>query len=73
MHDVDDLITGLESKGLTVPESVKASVVLTTYASNARYPGPEEELMEKELSQAIVLAEAVVRWAESLISAGAVG
>jgi HEPN domain-containing protein len=67
VHDLEELITGLRQNGLRVPEAVEDSVVLTSYAFEARYPGLAEPVSDEEHRQAIDLARTVVRWAEEII------
>ncbi len=68
-HDVDELIAELREKGVEIPSVVAEAVVLTGYASEARYPGLEEPVSVEEYSEAVRLAEAVVAWAERQVSA----
>jgi HEPN domain-containing protein len=63
-HDLKELVTDLESKGLTVPPEVDDAIVLTSFAWESRYPGLGEAVSEKEYRDAIRHAEAVVAWAE---------
>lgn len=67
VHDMEELITGLRQEGLEVPKKVEEVVALTTFAFEARYPGPGEPVSEEEYQDALAIAEAVVRWAESLM------
>lgn len=67
VHDLDELLTGLREKGLEPPRDVAESVVLTSYAFEARYPGHIEPVTEDEHKHAVELAEAVVRWAGSVM------
>lgn len=67
VHDLDELVTGLGSRGLDVPQDVKEAVVLTSYAFEARYPSVGETVSQEEHGRAVALAEAVVGWAQSLI------
>ncbi|MBZ0168552.1 HEPN domain-containing protein [Candidatus Methylomirabilis lanthanidiphila] len=68
VHDLDELITGLQEKGIDVPEEFRESVILTSYAFEVRYPGFADPVTEDEYTKVIVLAERVVQWAESLIA-----
>jgi HEPN domain-containing protein len=70
IHDLEEIITGLQQNGLRVPEAVKDAVVLTSYAFEARYPGLAEPVPEEEHRQAIELAQTVLRWAEEMIERG---
>jgi HEPN domain-containing protein len=40
---------------------------LTVFATSARYPGSQESIDEEEYSEAVRLAQAVVRWAEAMM------
>ena len=51
-----------------VPDLVAEAAELTEYAVEARYPGTVEAVTEDEYARAVVLAEAVVLWAEGLVS-----
>jgi HEPN domain-containing protein len=66
-HDLEELVTGLEGKGLTVPPEVDDAIALTVFAWESRYPGINEPLNEEEYCDAIRHAEAVVAWAERQI------
>ncbi len=66
-HDLEELVTGLEQKGLGVPPEVDDAIVLTSFAWEARYPGLSEPVSEEEYRDAIHHAEAVVAWAERQI------
>jgi HEPN domain-containing protein len=67
-HDLEELGTGLERNQIPIPDFVKDAVVLTKYASEARYPGVYEAVTQEEYQEAVKLAGAVVLWAEELIS-----
>jgi HEPN domain-containing protein len=67
VHDLEKLLKGLGDKGLTAPRDVAESMDLTTYAFEARYPGLIDPITEEDYRRALELANAVVRWAESLI------
>src|SRR3990170_1593178 len=67
VHDIAELLTLLENKGVILPEEIKASAELTDYSVESRYPGPFEPVTEEEFRKALQIAEAVVAWAESQI------
>jgi HEPN domain-containing protein len=67
VHDLEELLTCLREKGLTPPAGIAQAVLLTSYAFEARYPGPGEPVTEAEYKRAVDLAKAVVRWAESVL------
>jgi HEPN domain-containing protein len=68
VHNLEELITGLETHGVVVPEEIREAVILTQYALETRYPGDFEEVTEEEYRRAATLAEQVVRWAEEALS-----
>jgi HEPN domain-containing protein len=68
-HDIINLLTLVQRGGIEVPEEVRKGGILTGYALESRYPGLSEEVTEEEYLEAIDMAERVMRWAESLISA----
>jgi HEPN domain-containing protein len=67
IHDLSELLTLLEQRGIPLPEGIKAAATLTDYSVEARYPGPFEPVTEDEYREALQIAEAVVVWAESQI------
>ncbi len=68
IHDLEELGKGLEDHGVPIPPTVREAVILTKYAFETRYPGPFEPVSEEEYREAIRLAEAVVAWADGIIS-----
>jgi HEPN domain-containing protein len=66
VHDVEELITGLLSRGMEVPDPVRSAIVLTSYASEVRYPGLYEPVQERDRDEAVKMAEAVVMWAADM-------
>lgn len=67
VHDLAELLTLLEHNGILFPEKIRAAADLTDYSVETRYPGPFEPVTEIEYRDALEIAEAVVRWAESEI------
>ena len=67
VHNLDQLLTVLESNGQQVPEKIRQAEKLTPYATAARYPGIEQPISEQHYLEAVEIAEAVVRWAEKRI------
>ena len=67
IHDLERLLTGLGESGLKLPETVAQAALLTSYAFEARYPGPGAPVTQEDYTRALELANAVVRWAESII------
>lgn len=72
-HDLDELITGLKTFGRSIPAAVEESIVLTSYAWEARYPGVSEPVTRDEYLEAVRLAEIVVEWAERALKANQQG
>ena len=68
VHDLEELITTLERSGVSIPSLVKEAEILTQYALETRYPGEGEPVDEEEYRRALELAEAVVHWAEEVLS-----
>lgn len=69
-HDLEELVTGLERQGLSVPPEVDEAVVLTSFAWEARYPSLSEPVTNVEHQEAVRHAEAVVAWADNEIAEG---
>ena len=65
IHDLTRLIDILESQGDVVPGAVRRADCLTQYATATRYPGFDEPVTEQDYAEAVELAKAVVRWAET--------
>ena len=67
-HNLEELGSGLEKAGLSIPDVVKEAVVLTRYAVETRYPTIGELVTEDEYREAVALAQGVVDWARGLLS-----
>ncbi len=67
VHDLNRLVSILEQDGETIPEGIRRAELLTKYATVTRYPGEMELVSDQEYADAIVIGEAVVRWAEEII------
>lgn len=70
IHDLEELITGLQRGGIDIPEEIQQAVVLTSYAFESRYPGIADPVTYEEYVQTVALAESVLRWAEALVGGG---
>ena len=64
-HDIRLLLTLLAQAGDKVPDEVSDAIDLTTYATEARYPGEYEPVTEAAYRSAVATAEKVVDWAET--------
>ena len=68
VHDLAQLITCLETQGITVPPDVRQAARLTRYAVAARYPGLADPVGENEHKQAVEIATCVVEWASTVLA-----
>lgn len=62
-HNITRLLE-LIPEDRVIPQRVQEAVILTDYAVASRYPGAYEPVEDKELLEALAMAEAVVTWAE---------
>ena len=62
-----NLLTLVEQTAVQIPDPVRRAEDLTRYAVVTRYPGLAEPVSESHYRDALVSAEAVVRWAEEEI------
>ena len=67
-HNIRTLLD-LLPKEIVLPADVDAAASLTDYAVSGRYPDEVDEVNEEEYQEAVRFAEAVVQWAESILSA----
>ena len=67
VHDLARLLSLLDAVGESIPETVRRAEELTLYATEGRYPGLTNPAVESEYTEALAIAEAVVRWAEERI------
>ncbi len=67
IHDLEELFTDLQAKGLSIPEQILEAVILTDYALDTRYPGIANPITHEEYKRAVTLAERVVRWAQTQV------
>ncbi len=67
VHDLEELLVGLENRGVPIPAEVKQAVSLTSHAWESRYAGKLQPVTEAEYREALALAESVIAWATSLV------
>ncbi|NOX53316.1 MAG: HEPN domain-containing protein [Planctomycetes bacterium] len=67
VHDLGELLDGLESRGMAITPELRRAERLTSYAVEARYPGLAPPITDAEYQEALQIAENVLSWAESLI------
>src|SRR5713226_2877977 len=68
IHDLDRLLDGLQQNGLNIPQAVQEADQLSIYAAQTRYPGLYAPVTQSKYEEAVRIAEAVVNWAETLVS-----
>ena len=66
VYDLTALLSLVEQAERKVPQSIRQAARLTRYAVAARYPGVSEPVTHKEYEGALILAEEVVHWVESV-------
>lgn len=67
VHDLDHLLSLLEDEGEVIPAPIRQAGRLTKYATITRYPGDIKPVSSQEYTEAVTIAEAVLRWAEERI------
>ena len=65
IHDLEELFTDLQAKGLSILGDILEAVILTDYAFDSRYPRMADSITDEEYRKAITLAEQVLGWAEA--------
>jgi len=68
VHDLAYLISLVENTNVHIPDEVRRAAKLSRYAVESRYPTLEEPVTETEYDEALDIAEAVVKWAESVLN-----
>jgi HEPN domain-containing protein len=68
IHDIQQLLRLLEKADIAIPADVQNAGILTPYAVETRYPGYWGDIGNKEVQEAVLLAEAVLAWAERIIA-----
>jgi HEPN domain-containing protein len=61
------ILLDLLPKEINVPKEILKAVELNPYAISTRYPGTTEPVTEQEYRESILIAEAVLKWAEFII------
>lgn len=65
IHELTRLMDILESQGNVIPSEVRRADSRSQYATATRYPGFNEPVTENDHAEAVELAKAAVRWAET--------
>ncbi len=68
IHDLAELLTLVGKTGTKIPKSLKMAGELTKFAIFTRYPFESSPIGEKEYRQSVRMAQAVLRWAEKIVS-----
>jgi HEPN domain-containing protein len=68
IHDLAELLTLVGETGIKIPKSLRAAGELSKFAIFTRYPFETSPIEEKEYRQSVKIAEAVLRWAEKIIT-----
>ena len=61
-HDIVELLDIFEGADISLPVGFSETAILTPYAVEARYPGFWEDISEKDVEEALQLAEMVLSW-----------
>ncbi|MDD5557130.1 MAG: HEPN domain-containing protein [bacterium] len=73
VHDIEVLLRLVSDEKIDIPADVLEAEELTPYAVEARYPGLNGPIPTKEVTRAVEIAYAVIRWAERLVGEAAEG
>jgi HEPN domain-containing protein len=68
IHDLAELLTLADETGIKIPKSMRMAGELSKFAVFTRYPFESTPIEEEEYRQSVKVAEAVLRWAEEIIS-----
>jgi len=68
IHDLAELLTLAEQTGIKIPKSMRMAGELSKFAVFTRYPLESSPIVGREYKEAVKIAEAVLRWAEGIIS-----
>jgi HEPN domain-containing protein len=68
IHDLAELLTLAEQTGIKIPKSMRMAGELSKFAVFTRYPFESSPIVGQEYKEAVKIAEAVLRWAEEIIS-----
>lgn len=67
IHNLRQLLDGLEDHGLIIPPSVDEAEKLSDYAWITRYPFPGTPATEADYREAVKIAASTVAWAKTFI------
>ena len=69
IHNIRKLLSGLEERGIAIPETVRKAGDMTIYATETRYPD-SEPVSGEEHAEAVRVAAAVLEWAKAEVARG---
>ncbi len=69
VHDINELLSGLQQAGVEVPPSFREAGTLNEFAVMTRYPGTYEAVSEVDYRKAIAIADSVLEWAARVVAA----
>ena len=67
VHSISKLLEIIEAHGITIPNIVRDSVILSEYAVETRYPGDYEPVNKEEYLTALKIAKFIYEWVSRII------
>ncbi len=67
VHSISKLLEIIEAHGITIPNIVRDSVILSEYAVETRYPGDYEPVDKEEYLTALKIAKFIYEWVSGII------
>ena len=67
-HNIEILLNEVK-KFTDIPENIKETALLTSYAVQTRYPGEYDEITKEEYEKSIKIAQDCLQWVEDKIRA----
>ncbi len=67
VHSISKLLEIIEAYGITIPNIVFDSVILSEYAVETRYPGDYEPVDKEEYLTALKIAKFIYDWVSGII------
>ena len=67
VHSISKLLEIIEAHGITIPNIVRDSVILSEYAVETRYPGDYEPVNKEEYLTALKIAKFIYEWVSGII------
>jgi HEPN domain-containing protein len=67
VHSISKLLEIIEAHGITIPNIIRDSVILSEYAVETRYPGDYEPVDIEEYLTALKIAKFIYEWVSGII------